>query len=94
MKPTTQKQAVFQHLKTGKTLTQEEAYTEIGTQRLGAIIFNLRKEGSHIESIPIKSTNRFGHNVNLCKYYLVDNDYVNAGVTSQKQFNNIVNNLK
>ena len=72
-KPKTQKEAVLQHLKTGKTLTQEEAYNKIGTQRLGAIIFNLRKDGYAIESIPLKGKNRFGNNVNLCKYCLVDN---------------------
>tara|TARA_R100000655_G_scaffold62833_2_gene101315 strand:+ start:349 stop:624 length:276 start_codon:yes stop_codon:yes gene_type:complete len=67
----TQKQAVLEYLKTGKTITQAEATELCGTQRLGAIIYNLRhKSGFDIYKIDCKGTNRFGHNTNYCKYIL------------------------
>ncbi len=37
--------AVLAHLLSGRTLTPVEAFDRFRTMRLGAIIFNLRKEG-------------------------------------------------
>lgn len=37
-------QKVLEHLQKYKTITPKEAYFEYGSMRLGAIIFNLRKE--------------------------------------------------
>ena len=45
----TQKQAVIEFLKTGKPLSQAEAYEICGSQRLGNIIYLLRKQGYKIE---------------------------------------------
>jgi hypothetical protein len=66
----TQTDAVLTYLKTGKQLTQEEAYDLVGTQRLGAIIFNLRKKGYSIYSLKVKGFNRFGNHTNFVKYHL------------------------
>lgn len=69
----TQKQAVLEYLKTGKTITQSEATELCGTQRLGAIIYNLRhKSGFDIYKIDCKTKNRFGNNTNFCKYILAN----------------------
>ncbi len=68
----TQREVVLEHLKTGKQITQEEAYELCGSQRLGAIIFNLRKEGYSIYNIEQKGKNRFGHTCNFVKYMLVN----------------------
>ena len=46
---------VRQHLLKGKEITPKEAYFKYGTMRLGAIIFNLRKEGLNIENLNPKS---------------------------------------
>ena len=71
MKKQNQTTAVLNYLKTGKALCQEEAYEKIGTQRLGAIIYNLRhKYGFDIYSIKSKGKNRFGNSVNFVKYQL------------------------
>tara|TARA_R100000995_G_C3480172_1_gene123372 strand:+ start:1221 stop:1490 length:270 start_codon:yes stop_codon:yes gene_type:complete len=67
----TQTDAVLVHLKSGKQLTQEDAYELVGTQRLGAIIFNLRKMGYDIYSINVKGFNRFGNSTNFVKYHLM-----------------------
>lgn len=65
-----QTDAVLVYLKTGKQLTQEEAYDLVGTQRLGAIIFNLRRRGYDIYSLDCKGKNRFGNTSNFVKYML------------------------
>lgn len=73
IKCNTQTEAVLQYLKTGKPLDQAKAYELIGTQRLGAIIYNLRhKVGYHIVNIKSKGFNRFGNDTNYTKYALVN----------------------
>ena len=66
----TQKDFVLELMKTGKPITQKEAYEVCGTQRLSAIIFKLRKMGYNIYNIPSKSITRFGNTCNFVKYFL------------------------
>ena len=40
----TKKQAILNHLKKYKSITPKEAYFEYGSMRLGAVIFELRKQ--------------------------------------------------
>lgn len=40
----TKKQLILEHLKKYKSITPKEAYFEYGSMRLGAIIFELRKQ--------------------------------------------------
>ena len=54
IKCTTQLDAVLQYMKEGKTIDQEQAYLEIGTQRLGDVIFRLRGLGYNIKNIQCK----------------------------------------
>ena len=68
----TQKEVVLQYLKTGKQLTQEQAYELCGSQRLSDIIYKLRKKGYSIYNILVKGTNRFGNNTNFVKYMLTN----------------------
>jgi len=70
IKCNSQTEAVLNYLKTGKQLSQEEAYDLVGTQRLGAIIFNLREKGYDIYSLYCDGENRFGNNVRYVKYCL------------------------
>ena len=64
----TQKQVVLDHLLSGKELSSIEAISLYGATRLGAIIFNLKKEGYIINSRREKVKNRFGHTSNLSIY--------------------------
>ena len=68
----TQLDAVLQYLKKGKSIDQEEAYSEIGTQRLADIIYKLRKIGYNIKNIKCSGKNRFGNSVSFVKYFLTD----------------------
>lgn len=40
----TKKELILEHLKKYKSITPKEAYFEYGSMRLGAVIFELRKE--------------------------------------------------
>jgi hypothetical protein len=63
-----QTQAVFSHLKAGKTLTSKEAFQLYGCTRLSAKVFNLRKKGYDIETIMCEGTNRYGETCRYGKY--------------------------
>ena len=70
-KPKNQTEAILNHLKTENFITSWEAVKEYGATRLSAIIFNLRKDGYNIESVPMKTKNRFGNSVTFVKYILI-----------------------
>jgi hypothetical protein len=63
-----QKDAVLWHLQKYNNITSWEAIKEYGATRLSAIIFNLRKSGYIIHSIPITLKNRFGKTTTISKY--------------------------
>ena len=63
-----QSDAILWHLKTYGSITSYEAIREYGATRLSAIIFNHRKEGYNIDSIPLTKKTRFGRNTTIAKY--------------------------
>ena len=63
-----QADAILWHLKTYGNITSYEAIKEYGATRLSAIIFNHRKNGYKIESIPLKKKTRFGRTTTIAKY--------------------------
>ena len=67
-----QKKVILEHLLSGKGITQLEATQQYGVLRLGAIIFNLRREGHNIVTINKHSPNRYGNTSNYAMYKLVD----------------------
>lgn len=56
----TKKDKVLKHLQKYKTITPKEAYFEYGSMRLGAIIFDLRKDYK-IRTNRITVPTRFGN---------------------------------
>ena len=64
--------AVLQWLQTHAGISSMEAIREFGATRLSAIIFNLRKRGYNIESVPCEGTDRFGNKMQFVRYYLRD----------------------
>jgi hypothetical protein len=46
----TQKERIFEHLKSGRTITPLEALNLYGCFRLGDVIFKLRSEGKNIST--------------------------------------------
>jgi hypothetical protein len=63
-----QSDAVLWHLKTYGHITSYEAIREYGATRLSAIIFNHRKDGYDIDSVPLKKKTRFGKSTTIAKY--------------------------
>ena len=63
-----QSDAILWHLKTYGSITSYEAIREYGATRLSAIIFNHRKDGYNIASIPLTKKTRFGRNTTIAKY--------------------------
>jgi len=63
-----QSDAVLWHLKNYGSITSYEAIKEYGATRLSAIIFNHRKEGYDIDSMPLTKKTRFGRNTTIAKY--------------------------
>ena len=63
-----QSDAILWHLKAYGSITSYEAIKEYGATRLSAIIFNHRKEGYDIDSMPLTKKTRFGRNTTIAKY--------------------------
>lgn len=68
----THRKIVLKHLQSGKELSQLEATQKYGILRLGAIIFNLRKEGYKIVTRMEHKPNRYGNTSNYGVYKLID----------------------
>lgn len=66
--------AVMNHLRERGSITSMEAFKAYGVTRLSAIIFNLRKRGVSIESVPMTMRDRFGTDVRYAKYVLRQNE--------------------
>lgn len=63
-----QSDAILWHLKTYGSITSYQAIKEYGATRLSAIIFNHRKNGYVIDSVPINKKTRFGKTTTISKY--------------------------
>ena len=61
----TKQEKVLTHLQTHGSIKQLEALEKYGSFRLGALIFNLRKEGHDIETniVPKKGYAKYTYNV-------------------------------
>lgn len=66
----TKTEKVLNHLQMYGDITSWEAIQLYGVTRLSAIIFNLRKKGYDIESIPHEFTDRYGDKATYVKYQL------------------------
>ena len=66
----TQTEKILEHMKTYGSITPVEAYSHYAILRLGARIYDLRREGYHIKSESVKGTNRFGGTMHYSRYRL------------------------
>ena len=66
-----QYEVVLKHLKEGKELSQLEATKKYGILRLGAIIFNMRRDGYNILTRMESKPNRYGHTSNYAVYKMI-----------------------
>lgn len=66
----TQTDMVLNHLRKYSSITPREAEDLYAIMRLGARIYDLKRQGYVIKSVNIKSTNRFGDPVRFARYFL------------------------
>lgn len=69
---TTKTQQVLNHLKEFGSITTWTAIQSYGATRLSAIIFNLRKRGYEIATLPIASKDRNNNSVTYANYQLIN----------------------
>jgi len=66
----TQKQRLLQYLQENETINPLEAWAELGIYRLGARIFDLKKDGWTIVAGETPVKNRFGEDCYVAEYSL------------------------
>lgn len=59
---------ILSHLKSNKAITPIEALEHYGSMRLGAVIFDLRKDYDIVTEM-VESRDRFGNPVRYAKYH-------------------------
>lgn len=75
MSKTNDKQRVLEYLLEHGTITPMDALNNFGCYRLGARIFDLRRDGHRIDTEIVHDTYRFGEAMHYAKYTLrEDND--------------------
>lgn len=67
-RPARQKMRTLQYLLDFGSITNFEAYEELGIARVGARIYELRKEGWPIISMPETRKNRWGETTRYTRY--------------------------
>lgn len=69
-----QKERVKKYMEDFGSITQVEACRDLGVYRLGARIFDLRRDGVNIKKEIRSGMNRYGENVYFAEYSLIKND--------------------
>lgn len=67
----TQKEKVLRHLQEVGALTPVQAFFDYSIMRLATRIFELKEDGYNIETIMLKSQNKFGEPVRYAQYKLI-----------------------
>lgn len=64
-----QRTEVLKYLRQYKVITDEKAHERFGINRLGSVIYDLRKQGVLIDTVMVDTTNRYGNPTRYGKYY-------------------------
>lgn len=70
----TQCEKVLEYMKQFGSITQVEAFVDIGCMRLSSIISDLRQHGVAIGRRIKTGKNRYGDAVSFAEYYLIEED--------------------
>ena len=69
-----QTERILQYMRDFGSITQLEAIRDISCMRLGARIFDLKREGYEIKKEMETSKNRYGEDTSYARYRLVDDE--------------------
>ncbi len=67
-----QTERILQYMRDFGSITQLEAMQDLGCMRLGARIFDLKREGYEIKKETETSKNRYGEDTSYARYRLVE----------------------
>ena len=70
----TQEQRILEYLKKNGSITQLDAYLELGVVRLPSRIFDLKQKGYNIVGEMIEVENRWKEKCNVKRYYLKEKE--------------------
>ena len=68
----TQSERVLDHLQRHGSITQMESTDLYGIMRLGARIYELKKDGVPLDKVMVEAENRYGDKVHFARYFLTD----------------------
>ena len=68
----TQKDRIINYIREFGSISSREAFIDLGIARLGARIFDLKKEGYKFKEEWESSNNRYNEKTEYKRYYLVD----------------------
>ena len=77
----TQNEMVLEHLRANGTITPMEAMSQYGIMRLGARIWDLKRDGHRITRRLVSGKNRFGLRVDFAEYRMEENNAESDGDT-------------
>ena len=66
----TQKQLILEYLQTNGSITPRDAMEQFGCMRLGARIYDLKREGHDIRKAMEARPNRFGVETRYARYFI------------------------
>jgi hypothetical protein len=69
---TTQNERLLEWLRANRTIDPLQAWTELGIYRLGARIYDLRRQGHFIINDTKKVANRYGEACRVAEYELIN----------------------
>lgn len=69
-----QQQRVLDYMNEHGSITSMEAFWHLGTTRLSAVIFNLKKKGYNIKSVTESRKNRYNEPIYYSRYSMVNSN--------------------
>lgn len=64
------RERVENYISTNGSITQREAFLNLGVSRLSNIIYEMRKDGVNVVSESEQGINRFGEKTRFSRYYI------------------------
>lgn len=74
----TQNQMIVKYIEDFGSITHLEAYKELGIMRLASRISELKEKGYPIDSVMVKSKNRYGKPMHYAKYFFKKGETANV----------------
>ena len=71
-----QQQRVLDYMNQHGSITSMEAFRDLGTTRLSAVIFSLRRKGHNIRSVTESFKNRYNEPVYYARYSVVNRNEI------------------